>query len=30
VTNMFDKRVQSAFDVPAPGRTISASLTTKF
>lgn len=30
VTNIFDKHIESAFDVPAPGRTISASLTTKF
>lgn len=30
VTNIFDKRIESAFDVPAPGRTVTAALTTKF
>jgi tetratricopeptide (TPR) repeat protein len=30
VTNIFDQRVESAFDVPAPGRVIRASLTAKF
>jgi Tfp pilus assembly protein PilF len=30
ITNIFDHRVESAFFVPAPGRTIHASLTTKF
>jgi len=30
VTNIFDRRVESAFDVPAPGRTFRASLTAKF
>lgn len=30
VTNIFDKRVESAFNVPAPGRTLRVSLTTKF
>ena len=30
VTNIFDQRVESAFDVPASGRTFRASLTAKF
>lgn len=30
VTNIFDAPVQSAFDLPAPGRTVLASLTAKF
>lgn len=30
VTNIFDERFDSAYDVPAPGRTIWAGLTTRF